>query len=607
MAESPITARAQDFAAWYQDVVLQGDMAEPAEIVKGCMVIKPNGYAVWEVLQRELDQRFKATNHQNVYFPLLIPQSFLRKEAEHVEGFSPELAVVTIAGGKELEEPYVIRPTSETIVGHFFAQVDSQLARSADAAESVGQRGALGAAHAHVPAHDGVSLAGRAHGALQPSAKRVEEVLRILDLYAEVAEDIMAMPVIKGVKTRAEKFAGALRSYSIEAMMQSGLALQAGTSHDLGQNFGKAFDVQFQSKEGQLEYVWQTSWGVSTRLIGGLMMTHSDDKGLVLPPKLAPIPTVLVPIYRKDEERAQVLEAAHRIAKEVGAKVDDRDGQSPGAKFFHWERRGVPTVLELGPRDLASGKIVLKRRDTGTKEPIDQTALAGKLAETLADIQTSLFTRAKERMKANTVLANSIEEVESILKDATAEKGGGKFVMAHIKDDPICDARLKEFKTTVRNIPLVDEYDGPGKCIVTGETVAQRAVIAKAYWSSARRARYKIDSMSDEVTNRITRGTPAGSEPRMPLPPASFLFLVLSLRAQCEIQLGLMHYGEDEKPEPDLDLARHTIDLMAMLLEKTKGNLSLEEQRMLENSLTELRFRYVQVSDEVAKAAAQKA
>jgi prolyl-tRNA synthetase len=239
--------------------------------------------------------------------------------------------------------------------------------------------------------------------------------------------------------------------------------------------------VQFQSKEGQLEYVWQTSWGVSTRLIGGLIMTHSDDKGLVLPPKLAPIQTVLVPIYRKDEEKALVLEAAHRIAKEVGAKVDDRDGQSPGAKFFHWERRGVPVVLELGPRDLAGGKIVLKRRDTGIKEPIDQTALAGRLSATLADIQTSLFARAKERMKANTVLANSVEEVESILKDATAEKGGGKFVMAHIKDDPICDARLKEFKTTVRNIPLVDEYDGPGKCIVTGETVAQRAVIAKAY------------------------------------------------------------------------------------------------------------------------------
>jgi prolyl-tRNA synthetase len=480
MAESPITARAQDFAAWYQDVVLQGDMAEPAEIVKGCMVIKPNGYAVWEVLQRELDQRFKASNHQNVYFPLLIPQSFLRKEAEHVEGFSPELAVVTIAGGKELEEPYVIRPTSETIVGHFFAKWIHSW-RDLPMLLNQWANVVRWELRTRMFLRTTEFLWQEGHTAHSTHPEALEETLRMLDVYAEVAQDVMAMPVIKGVKTRAEKFAGALRSYSIEAMMQNGLALQAGTSHDLGQNFGKAFDVQFQSKEGQLEYVWQTSWGVSTRLIGGLIMTHSDDKGLVLPPKLAPIPTVLVPIYRKDEERAQVLEAAHRIAKEVGAKVDDRDGQSPGAKFFHWERRGVPTVLELGPRDLASGKIVLKRRDTGVKEPVDQTALAGKLSATLADIQTSLLTRARERMKTNTVLAGSIEEVESILRDATAEKGGGKFVMAHIKDDPICDARLKEFKATVRNIPLVDEYDGPGKCIVTGETVSQRAVIAKAY------------------------------------------------------------------------------------------------------------------------------
>jgi len=480
MAESPITPRAQDFAAWYQDVVLQGDMAEPAEIVKGCMVIKPNGYAVWEVLQRELDQRFKATNHQNAYFPLLIPQSFLRKEAEHVEGFSPELAVVTIAGGKELEEPYVIRPTSETIIGHFFAKWIHSW-RDLPVLMNQWANVVRWELRTRMFLRTTEFLWQEGHTAHSNHAEALEEVLRILDLYAEVAEDIMAMPVIKGVKSRAEKFAGALRSYSIEAMMQSGLALQAGTSHDLGQNFGKAFDVQFQSKEGLLEYVWQTSWGVSTRLIGGLIMTHSDDKGLVLPPKLAPIPAVLVPIYRKDEERAEVLEAAHRIAKDVGAKVDDREGQSPGAKFFHWERRGVPVVLELGPRDLAGGKIVLKRRDTGTKEPVDQTALSPTLSAALANIQASLFKRATERMRANTVLANSIGEVESILKDATAEKGGGKFIMAHIKDDPACDARLKEFKTTVRNIPLVDEYDGPGKCIVTGETVDQRALIAKAY------------------------------------------------------------------------------------------------------------------------------
>ena len=291
----------------------------------------------------------------------------------------------------------------------------------------------------------------------------------------------MAMPVIKGVKTRAEKFAGASRSYSIEAMMQNGLALQAGTSHDLGQNFGKAFDVQFQSKEGKLDYVWQTSWGVSTRLIGGLIMTHSDDKGLVLPPKMAPRKAVIVPIFRKDEERVLVMEVALRLAAELGAHVDMREGQSPGAKFFHWERLGVPVVFELGPRDVASGNIVLKRRDTGTKEVIPQTEAAGRLAATLDAMQKDLYAKAKDKLKANTVLANSIGEVEEILKDVTAEKGGGKFVMAHLKDDPANDARIKSFKASVRNIPLVDEYDGPGKCILTGEEVSHRVVIAKAY------------------------------------------------------------------------------------------------------------------------------
>lgn len=480
MAESPIKARGADFAQWYQDVVLQGDMAEPAEIVKGCMVIKPNGYAVWELLQRELDDRFKATNHQNAYFPLLIPQSFLQKEAEHVEGFSPELAVVTIAGGKKLEEPYVIRPTSETIIGHFFAKW-IQSWRDLPVLMNQWANVIRWELRTRMFLRTTEFLWQEGHTAHATHDEAVEEVLRILDIYAEVAEDIMAMPVIKGVKSRAEKFAGALRSYSIESMMQNGLALQAGTSHDLGQNFGKAFDVKFQNKEGQLDYVWQTSWGVSTRLIGGLIMTHSDDKGLVLPPKLAPVKTVLVPIYRKDEERSAVLEAAAKIAKEVGAKLDDREGHSPGAKFFHWERRGVPTVLELGPRDLASGNIVLKRRDTGTKEVVAQGDIASRIPAVLAQMQTDLFAAAKERLKANTVTANSIEEVESILKDASAEKGGGRFVMAHVKDDPAVDARVKEFKASVRNIPLVDEYDGAGKCIVTGETVDRRSVIAKAY------------------------------------------------------------------------------------------------------------------------------
>jgi prolyl-tRNA synthetase len=480
MPESPITPRAQDFATWFQDVVLEGDMAEPAEIVKGCMVIKPNGYAVWERLQREFDDRFKATGHQNVYFPLLIPQSFLRKEAEHVEGFSPELAVVTIAGGKELEEPYVIRPTSETIIGHFFARWIHSW-RDLPVLMNQWANVVRWELRTRMFLRTTEFLWQEGHTAHSNHEEAVEEVLRILDIYAEVSEQIMAMPVIKGVKSRAEKFAGALRSYSIEAMMQNGLALQAGTSHDLGQNFGRAFDVQFQSREGRLEYVWQTSWGVSTRLIGGLIMTHSDDKGLVLPPRVAPVKAVLVPIYRKDDDKAQVLEVASRIARDIGAKLDDREGQSPGARFFHWERRGVPVLFELGPRDVAGGNIVLKRRDTGGKETIPQAAAATRLAETLETMQSALLTAARERLKTNTVIANSLDEVESILRDASAEKGGGKFVMAHIQDDPLCDARLKEFKATVRNIPLVDEFDGPGRCIVTGEPVDRRSVIAKAY------------------------------------------------------------------------------------------------------------------------------
>src|SRR3984893_1268 len=335
MAESPITPRAQDFAAWYQDVVIQGDMAEPAEIVKGCMVIKANGYAVWEALQSEFDRRFKATGHQNVYFPLLIPQSFLKKEAEHVEGFSPELAVVTIAGGKELEEPYVIRPTSETIIGYFFSKW-IQSWRDLPMLVNQWANVVRWELRTRMFLRTTEFLWQEGHTAHATHDEGVEAVLRILDIYAEVAEEIRAMRVIKGAKPRAEKFAGALRSYSIEAMMQNGLALQAGTSHDLGQNFGKAFDVQFQNREGQREYVWQTSWGVSTRLIGALIMTHSDDKGLVLPPKLAPVKAVLVPIYRKDEERSKVLEAAARIAADTGAKLDDREVLTPGAKFFHW-------------------------------------------------------------------------------------------------------------------------------------------------------------------------------------------------------------------------------------------------------------------------------
>ena len=374
----------------------------------------------------------------------------------------------------------MIRPTSETIIGHFFARW-IQSWRDLPMLVNQWANVVRWELRTRMFLRTTEFLWQEGHTAHASHEEALEEVLRMLDVYAEVAEDVMAMPVIKGQKTQAERFAGAVRTFSIEAMMQNGLALQSGTSHDLGQNFGKAFGVQFQNKEGQLEHVWQTSWGASTRLIGGLVMTHSDDKGLVLPPRLAPVKAVLVPIYRKDQERAQVLEAASKIARETGAKLDDREGQTPGAKFFHWERRGVPVVLELGPRDLASGNIVLKRRDTGAKQIVPQAELAATLPRALDTMQQDLYNAARERLRNNLVPANSLAEVESILADVTAEKGGGKFVMAHVKDDPKCDARLKEFKATVRCIPLKDEFDGPGKCIITGEPVDRRVVIAKAY------------------------------------------------------------------------------------------------------------------------------
>jgi prolyl-tRNA synthetase len=485
MAESKITPRGDNFARWYQDVIAQAELAEPAEVVKGCMVIRPNGYAIWERMQSELDRRFKETGHVNAYFPLLIPESFIKKEAEHVEGFSPELAVVTIAGGEPLEERYIIRPTSETIIGHFYAR---WIKSWRDLPLLINQwanvmRWEL---RTRLFLRTTEFLWQEGHTAHASEAEAKEEALRMLDVYCDVAENVLAMPVIRGVKTQAEKFPGAIRTYTFEAMMQNGIALQAGTSHELGQNFAKAFDIRFQNRAGELDYVWQTSWGATTRLIGALIMTHSDDRGLVLPPKLAALQAVFIPIYRKDEERAAVLAKANELAGAlrgagVAVQVDDRDGYTPGAKFYHWEQRGVPLVIELGPRDLAAGNVVVRRRDASEKQPQPADALTRFLPDLLKQMQTELLEKARQRMEENIVVANSLDQVKQILEPATAEKGGGKFVMAHVKDDPSCDARLKEFKASVRCIPFEDRYDGPGRCIITGETVAQRVVIAKAY------------------------------------------------------------------------------------------------------------------------------
>jgi prolyl-tRNA synthetase len=483
--ESTITPREQDYAAWYQDVIRQGDLAEAAEVVKGAMVIKPHGYGIWEKIQGDLDRRFKETGHQNAYFPLLIPESFLKKEAEHVEGFSPELAVVTIAGGKKLEEPYVVRPTSETIIGHFFSK---WIGSWRDLPLKINQwanvmRWEL---RTRLFLRTSEFLWQEGHTAHASHQEALEETLQMLDVYRDFCAEVMAMPVLQGVKTQAEKFPGALNTYCIEAMMQNGLALQAGTSHDLGQNFGKAFDVKFQNTEKQLEYVWQTSWGVTTRLIGALIMTHSDDNGLVLPPKLAPIQVVFVPIYRKAHERDEVVGKADALAKELrdagmSVEVDDREGYKPGFKYFHWEQRGVPVRVEIGPRDLASESVMIKRRTGGDKEKIPMGELGAKLSALLESMQSELLQTAQKRLADNTVTADSFDEIKEILGDVTAEKGGGKFVMAHIKDDPECDAKLKEIKASVRCTPLEDHFGGEGPCIFTGETVAKRSVISKGY------------------------------------------------------------------------------------------------------------------------------
>jgi prolyl-tRNA synthetase len=480
-----ITPRSEDYATWYQDVIRQADLAEPAEVVKGCMVIKPHGYAIWEMIQHQLDHRFKETGHKNAYFPIFIPESFLRKEAQHVEGFSPELAVVTIGGGKQLEEPYVVRPTSETIIGHFFAKWINSW-RDLPLLINQWANVVRWELRTRMFLRTSEFLWQEGHTAHASHEESLAEAQRMLEVYAEFAEDWMAMPVIKGLKTESEKFAGADKSFCIEAMMQNGLALQAGTSHDLGQNFGKAFDVKFQNKDKELEYVWQTSWGVSTRLIGGLVMTHSDDNGLVLPPRLAPIHVAIVPIYREESEKQAVYEVAHRLAAEMRAKdliveVDTREEYKPGFKYFHWEQRGVPVRIEIGPRDLAQSKVMIKRRDGSEKQSLSMDNLANTMADLMVQIQRDLLAKAQKRIEDNTVLLDDYKAFCELMEPVTAERGGGKFVMAHWCGSPACEARIKETKATIRCIPLEDQWGGPGQCLVCGQPSPQRVVVAKAY------------------------------------------------------------------------------------------------------------------------------
>lgn len=475
-----ITSREKDYSQWYLDVVRAADMAEAAEVVKGCMVIKPHGYAIWEKIQRNLDDRFKATGHQNAYFPLLIPESFLRKEAEHVEGFAPEIAVVTHAGGKKLEEPYVIRPTSETIIGYFFSKwIESWR----DLPLKVNQWANVmrWEMRTRLFLRTGEFLWQEGHTAHSTHEEAEEEVMRMLNVYADFAQEVMAMPVIRGQKTEHEKFAGAVRTMCIEAMMQDGKALQAGTSHDLGQNFGKAFNVMFQNKEGKQDYVWQTSWGVSTRLIGGLIMTHSDDNGLVLPPKLAPIQAVIIPVFQKEADKERVMSAANTLFEDlrnagVAVKLDDRDFLRPGAKYYEWERKGVCLRIELGPKDLDKNQVVIKGRISDKKDFIGRDSAVETVVKMLDDMQHELFARALKHREENTV--SNITNYQDFC-DLFAKEN--KFVYANWCGDAACEAKIQEeTKATIRCIPL-EGSDPTGKCVCCGKEGKHRVYFAKSY------------------------------------------------------------------------------------------------------------------------------
>lgn len=485
MAEK-ITPRETDYSQWYIDIVLNAHLADYSP-VKGCMVIRPRGYAVWERIQAEFDRRFKETGHSNAYFPMLIPMSFLQKEAEHVEGFAPELAVVTYGGGEKLEEPLCIRPTSETIIWSMYKQW-IQSWRDLPLLINQWANVVRWEKRTRLFLRTSEFLWQEGHTAHETEAEAVEEARRMLEVYRDVVERYLCVPVIPGIKSETEKFAGAVRTYTIEAMMQDRKALQAGTSHFLGQNFAKAFDVKYQTRDGALDYVWATSWGVSTRLVGAVIMTHSDDKGLVLPPTLSPEEVVIVPIYKNDTKTA-VLGYADKVLaalKDAGirAVLDSDDSSSPGWKFAEWELKGTPLRIELGPRDMAAGTVMTVRRDTGEKAPVAFDAIVPKVKELLTTIQSALFDRAKKFRDEHTVHIDTLPEMLEFYgaEGTGTEDAHGGFASALWCGSAACEADLKaKTKATLRCMPLNDQENISGHCALCGAPAKYRAIFARNY------------------------------------------------------------------------------------------------------------------------------
>lgn len=487
-----ITKRAEDYSKWYNELVVKADLAENSG-VRGCMVIKPYGYAIWEKMQGELDKKFKETGHQNAYFPLFIPKSYFSKEASHVDGFAKECAVVThyrlktsedgktieVDPDAKLEEELIVRPTSETIIWDTYRKwIESY--RDLPILVNQWANVVRWEMRTRLFLRTAEFLWQEGHTAHATGQEAIAEAEQMLDVYADFAENFMAMPVVKGYKTENERFAGAIETYCIEALMQDGKALQAGTSHFLGQNFAKAFDVKFTSQEGKQEYVWATSWGVSTRLMGGLIMTHSDDNGLVLPPNLAPIQVVIIPIHKTDEQldaiRAEVKVLTDQLKKlNISFKFDDRTTFKPGWKFNEYELKGVPLRLAIGPKDLENGTFEVARRDTLTKEVVSKEGIAAYIQDLLEEIQQSLYKRAFDYRAAHTTEVNSFEEFKEVLDTKTG------FVSAHWDGTVATEEKIKELtKATIRCIPI-DRVEEPGVCVLTGAPSKGRVLFAKAY------------------------------------------------------------------------------------------------------------------------------